>query len=53
MLAAALTLAGTTGDVPTFIRGAGGSTLPAIDTVGGSVHRVTGQLDMARQEAGA
>ena len=38
-------LAGTAGEVSTFIRGAGDSALPVIDKVGGSVDRVNGQLD--------
>jgi hypothetical protein len=38
-------LAGTAGEVSAFIRGAGGSMLPVIGKVGGSVDRVNGQLD--------
>lgn len=38
-------LAGTAGELSTFIRGAGDSALPVIDKVGGSVDRVNGQLD--------
>jgi hypothetical protein len=38
-------LAGTAGEVSTFIRGAGDSALPVIDKVGGSVDRVNEQLD--------
>ena len=38
-------LAGTAGEVSTFIRGAGDSALPVIDKVGGSVDRVNVQLD--------
>jgi hypothetical protein len=38
-------LAGTAGQVSTFIRGAGDSVLPVVDKVGGSVDRVNVQLD--------
>src|SRR6266700_1603290 len=44
-------LAGTAGEVSTFIRGAGDSALPVIDKGGGSVDRVNQQLDQVTDSA--